>query len=92
MPATLKTYSFRLILAGVAEFTDAMADALFEAGCDDAGLGSCNGIVSVDFDREADSLGDAIGSAIKDVERAGLAVARVEVEAEKTSVTRESTG
>jgi hypothetical protein len=78
-----KTYSFTLILAGVTEITVEMADALFEAGCDDATPGSCEGIVSVDFDREADSLGDAIGSAVKNVERAGYAVARVEVDATK---------
>jgi hypothetical protein len=36
-------------------------------------------VLSVDFDREAESLGDATGAAVKDVERAGLAVARVEV-------------
>jgi hypothetical protein len=80
---TTKTYSFTLILAGVTEITVAMADALFEAGCDDATAGSCEGIVSIDFDREAESLGKAIGSAITDVERAGFAVARVDVEAAK---------
>ena len=79
VPATLKTYSFRLTLAGVTEFTDAMTDALFEAGCDDAGVGSCDGTLSVDFDREADSLGDAIGSAVKDVVRAGFSVAKIDV-------------
>jgi hypothetical protein len=78
-----KTYSFSLILAGVRELTVGMADALFEAGCDDATPASCEGVVSVDFDREADSLGDAIGSAVKDVERAGYAVARVDVDAPK---------
>jgi hypothetical protein len=77
---TAKTYSFTLILAGVTEITVDMADALFEAGCDDASPASCEGVVSVDFDREADSLGDAIGSAVKDVERAGYAVARIIVE------------
>jgi hypothetical protein len=80
---TTKTYSFSLILAGVTEITVAMADALFEAGCDDASPWSCEGIVSVDFDREAESLGDAIGSAVKDVARAGFSVARVDVETAK---------
>ena len=78
-----RTYSFSLILSGVSELTVQMADALFEIGCDDATPGSCGGIVSVDFDREAESLGDAIGSAVKDVERAGFAVARVDVETAK---------
>ena len=77
---TTKTHSFTLILAGVTEITVDMADALFEAGCDDASPGSSEGIVSVDFDREADSLGDAIGSAVKNVARAGFKVARVDIE------------
>ena len=77
--AAQMTYSFSLILAGVSELTVEMADALFEAGCDDASPGSCAGMVSVDFHRAAGSLGEAIGSAFTDVERAGYAVARVEV-------------
>lgn len=79
-PATLKSYAFTIVLAGVDELSDAMIDAIYVAGCDDAGVGSCEGLVTVDFDREAESLGDAIGSAVKDVAKAGLAVARVEVD------------
>ena len=74
-----KTYSFSLTLDGVEEMTLEMADALFEAGCDDGSPWSCEGTVAVAFDREAETLGDAVGSAIKDVERAGYAVARVDV-------------
>jgi hypothetical protein len=81
MPTTAqKTYSFSLILSGVTEVTPEMADALYEAGCDNSSPGSCERVVTVDFDREAATLGDAIGSAVKDVERAGYAVARVEVD------------
>ena len=79
MPATLKVYSFTLVLSGPSEVTEGLANALYESGCDDAGVGSCEGVVTVDFDREAESLGDAIGSAVKDVERAGFSVARVDV-------------
>jgi hypothetical protein len=77
-----RIHSFTLTLVGVSELTPAMADAIFAAGCDDATPASSGGVVGVGFDREAESLGDAIGSAIKDVERAGLAVARVEVDEE----------
>jgi hypothetical protein len=73
-------YHFDLIVAGNAEFTDADFDALFEAGCDDGTLGSCCGVASVTFTRKAESLGDAIGSAINDVEKAGFKVAKVEIE------------
>ena len=37
--------------------------------------------MGLNFDREAATLGDAIGSAVKAVEGAGLAVARVDVDA-----------
>ena len=84
MATTRTTYSFNLTLAGVAELTPAMADALFEAGCDDATPSSRAGVVTVGFDREAERLGDAIGSAVQDVERAGDAVAQVEVETPDT--------
>ena len=68
MPATLKAYTFTLVLSGVSVLTEEIANTLFEAGCDDAGVGSCDGVLTVDFDREAESLGDAIGSAVKCVE------------------------
>ena len=43
-------------------------------------MGSRNGAVFVDFEREAECLGDAVGSAIKAVEKAGYKAARVEIE------------
>jgi hypothetical protein len=70
MPA----YHFDLIVAGKSEFTDADVDALFESGCDDGTPGSCCGVASVTFTREAESLGDAIGSAVKQVVQ-GLGIA-----------------
>jgi hypothetical protein len=73
-------FSFTLILAGVDAMTPEMADALYESGCDDALVGSSSGVVMVDFDREAESLGKAIGSAVEDVEKAGFKVAKVEIE------------
>jgi hypothetical protein len=81
----IPSHRFTLVLSGASEITEEVADALFEAGCDDASPASCNGVVSVDFDREAESLGDAIGSAVKAVERAGYAVARVDVEEGRAS-------
>src|SRR4051794_22509929 len=76
----MRTYSFTLTLAGVDVMTPEMAEALFEAGCDDSTPGSRAGVVLVHFNREAESLGDALGSAVKDVEKAGYKVARAEVE------------
>ena len=74
---------FVVTLSGVSEITDALEDSVLGAGCDDALLWGRAGAVGLSFDREAESLGKAIGSAVEDVERAGFAVAKVEVEAAK---------
>jgi hypothetical protein len=76
-----RVYDFTLTLAGVDELTVEVADALYETGCDDASLHSAGTTIYLDFHREASSLGDAIGSAVKAVEAAGFSVARVEMEA-----------
>jgi hypothetical protein len=75
-------YDFTLILGEPLELTDDIADALFAAGCDDGTPGTCNGVFSIDFHREAASLEAAMRSAIEDVRTAGYEVARVEIEAE----------
>ena len=75
-------YEFTLILKGVRELTEDMADALYEVGCDDGTPGTCNGIGTIDFHREADSLESAIRSAIANVKLAGYEVERVEIEAD----------
>ena len=74
-----RVYHFTLTLEGPDEFTDELADFLYEAGCDDASFGTSNGVHFGTFHRDSESLGDAIGSAVKAVERAGFAVARVDV-------------
>lgn len=75
-------YEFTLILEESLELTEDIADELFEAGCDDGTPGTCNGVFSIDFRREANSFEEAIRSAIADVKSAGHKVARVEIEAE----------
>ncbi len=79
-------YDFTLILAPGATLTDELADALFAAGCDDGSPGSCDGIVSINFHREATSLETAIRSAIADVQTAGCRVARAEIEADAVAL------
>ena len=94
--STLKTYRFTLTLGGLPEIPAEVTDAQFgdrmdslmdeicgrvlAAGCDDASLCSRGSTVFLGFDREADSLGDAVGSAIGDVERAGFNVVKVVVD------------
>lgn len=75
-------YEFTLILKGPVELTEDIADRLFEAGCDDGTPGTCNGIFSIDFHREGQSLETAIRSAIENVKTAGYQVERVEIQAE----------
>ena len=77
----MKKYEFSLILKGSPELTEEIADQLFEAGCDDGTPGTCNGVFSIDFHREADSLEAAINSAIKNVKTAGYDVEHVQIEA-----------
>jgi len=74
----MKNHEFRLVLAGLTDVSMGDADALYEAGCADATFGSCEEVAFGDFDRQADTLEDAIRSAIADVQKAGFTVARVE--------------
>jgi len=74
----MKTHEFRLIMAGMSDVSMDDADALYEAGCSDATFGSCEGVAFGDFDREAETLEEAIRSAIADVQKAGFRVAGVE--------------
>lgn len=76
----VRVFEFTLTLQVPDEFSTELADRLYEAGCDDATFGTSNSVHFGHFHREAGSLGDAVGSAIKDVEGAGLFVARVDVD------------
>jgi hypothetical protein len=76
----MRTHTFTLTLAGVDVLTPEMAEVLFEATDHDCTPGSSGGVVTVYFDRGAERLGDAVGSAVNQVVQAGFRVARVEVE------------
>lgn len=64
----MTTYTFTLIAEGPDLQTDELADALFEAGCDDPLVGCADSIQYIDFDREAETVADAVLSAVADVE------------------------
>ncbi|WP_425407578.1 hypothetical protein [Hwanghaeella sp.] len=70
----MRTYSFTITAAPVTSDrdSDAIVDALFEAGCDDATVVERAGVFVIAFDREAGSLPAALRSAQRDVARAGL--------------------
>jgi hypothetical protein len=78
--AAPRVSSFRLVLQGASELTPEIAHALYEAGCDDALIGSRDGVLFADFDREAPSSAAAILSAIRQVESAGVGLSVVRVE------------
>lgn len=66
------SYQFTLILEGIDETTPGLEDSIFEAGCQDALINYKNGTVYLDFDREGESLENAIITAIKDIESANI--------------------
>lgn len=76
----MSKYEFTLVLKGPLLLTEEMADKLFECGCDDGSPGTCNGVFSIDFHREASSLEAAIHSAIRNVRDAGHEVEQVQIE------------
>jgi hypothetical protein len=82
----MKKHKFTLILAGVAELTPELADALYEATRGDIECNMRDRIASLDFQRAAPTLRAAITSAIAEVEEAkvGVRVVRVESEAANT--------
>jgi hypothetical protein len=69
------TYAFAIRVTGTNPNSDA---ALYAAGCDDAVISIIVGGMRLDFDREAESYGIAVSSAIRDVNRAGARVLSVE--------------
>ena len=74
-------HHFTLIVEGTDLQAEPTINALFEAGCDDATVGRVDGLQHVDFDREAESLAEAVLSAVRDVEKVdGAAVLRPSVE------------
>ena len=69
---------FTLIVDGSDLQSESHIDSLFEAGCDDATVGRVDGVQYIDFDREAESLAEAIIAAVRDVEKVeGVQVTRV---------------
>lgn len=65
-------HDFALVVGGVPELTMEVEDALFEAGCDDATLSIQYGLLYMEFSRKTRSLKDALISAIRDVQKAGV--------------------
>ena len=84
----MKAYEFDVVLKDVSEVSDDQADALFAAGCDDGTPASCDGVAWIHFDRQACSLEEAIRSAVAQVQTAGFAVSKVELDLDAAAALR----
>ena len=82
----MKTYSFTLILSGIAEITPELADALYTATQGEIELNQRDGVVFMDLARPAATLRKAITASIREVEAAAEGVRVVRVESETANV------
>jgi hypothetical protein len=74
----MKVHEFTIVASGLDHDSDDFEDRFFMAGCDDSTISAARGAIILHFARGADSLGEAIQSAIDDVTKAGARVERVE--------------
>ena len=96
----MTVHQFTLIVEGPNLQADSRIDALFDAGCDDATVGRVGVTQYLDFDREAETVADAVFEATEAIEAAvpGARVVHVEPDglvtmaevAKRTGRTRES--
>jgi predicted DNA-binding transcriptional regulator AlpA len=74
----MKTFEFSIIASGIDPDADDFGDRFSDAGCNDALVAYQKGHVILDFAREANSIAEAVASAIENVRAAGAAVDRIE--------------
>ena len=75
----MSTYEFEVVLdiTEDGDNTTTLVDRLYSGGCDDALSVSRNGQVSLVFDRSAESLEQAIQSALDDIATANVPIREV---------------
>jgi hypothetical protein len=78
----MSNFDFTLILPGVAEITPELADSLYAATGGDIELNMRNDVAYIGCRRDANTLHDAVSSAIAQVEGAGAGVRVVRVESD----------
>lgn len=74
----MKMHEFSIIASGLDPEAEDFETRFYNAGCDDATISFQKGHIIVDFARKAESLEDAIASALDAVGKAGAKVDRVE--------------
>ncbi len=67
----MPVHHFTLIVEGADLQAEPTIEALFESGCNDATVERSDGVQYIAFDREAESLAEAVHSAQRDVEKVG---------------------
>ena len=78
----MNKYYFRASLQGVSQESDEMLEAIFAAGCDDATVGSRDGVAFALFARQAASLEQAVRSALSQLQSAGYPAKEIIMEAD----------
>ena len=73
-------HEFILIFEGVPDLTPDVADALYEAGCDDGTFMMTSGRMYGAFTRAAPRLKDAVAGAIRDIRNANIGARFVRVQ------------
>lgn len=74
----MNKFEFSIIASGLDPQAEDFEQRFLNAGCDDATVSFQKGHIIVDFARQAESIGSAIVSAIRNVTAAGAHVERVE--------------
>jgi hypothetical protein len=81
----VKKQSFRLIVSGVSEITPELSDALYEACEGDIEFNLIDGVATVEFERAASTLEEAIRSAVKQLEGCGMGIRVIRVESRQSN-------
>ena len=74
----MKTFEFSIIASGLDPNSDDFESRFYDNGCDDALIAFQKGHIIADFAREANSIDEAIASAVANVCAAGARVDRIE--------------
>jgi hypothetical protein len=77
-----REFAFTIWVKEDARDFDDVSNAVYEAGGDDTLVGELAGKPYVSFDREAETLEDALRSALRTIKAAGLEVVRCEIPAD----------
>lgn len=78
----MKVYSFTLLLKGNDHDFDELADRLYDPNGNDNTISCSECVFRIDYDRDAESLENAISSAISQLRSCGYEVERLEMDDE----------